>query len=326
MAKKAEAEKYKTGNMSNKDKQFIKINCNRLTPEQIQNRLSSRRSLDAVCKEIDKARESLNGKAPSSPPLSAKRVAVSVAERLKMRPEWRKWEKQFSEEELEQFAAKYVELMGQFQEITSTEDMQIISLITNEILHDRVLVAKRDIVHDMAIARQLLDDALIERRNLEKDKVKKADKIVELNDFIDKLHVDIETYKAQDREYTQELKIFQESMAKAFTSLKATRDQRFKVNENSTRNFLGLLAKLGIESEQKRVSEEMIMSYLATELEKVRLGQLHKYEDGQWDRPLLTDETILLDDEPEEDVIEAPIPLIDIVDDQEEVEDEDGPS
>ncbi len=283
---------YKCGRMSKKDIEFIRQNMDRLTPEQIQNRIKPPRHLIQIEREIERHRL-VEAKPLPSP--KSKRAIVSIAERLRMRPDWKKWQKQFSEEELEQFSCKYVELMGQFQEITSTEDMQIISLITNEILHDRVLVAKREIVADMDITRGLLDGAWA-RKGLEK----KEDKIALLMDYIDKLHVDLETYKAQDKELTVELKTYQERMDKAFQSLKATRDQRFKVNENSTRNFLGMLAQLSIETDQKRASEEMLIVYLATEKEKLRLGKPHKYEDGIIDRPLLTEETIDMEDDEED--------------------------
>jgi hypothetical protein len=75
-------------------------------------------------------------------------------------------------------------------------------------------------------------------------------------------------------------------------SMKATRDSRVKVAENSRQNFTMWLRQI-IEDKDTRKELGLYLEKMriATEFEIRRLSEYHKYADGALDQPLLNAET-----------------------------------
>jgi hypothetical protein len=61
---------------------------------------------------------------------------------------------------------------------------------------------------------------------------------------------------------------------------------------------LGLIKKLQQREVQEHEGRQMELMRMATDKEYDRLGSLHEYEDGAWDRPILSPETVEMDDTP----------------------------
>lgn len=286
MAKKKTSAKPvgpKRGFLSNEEKDSIRGWVNqKLTNEQIARRLN--RKVEAVQKFIRD-----EGLEPPAP-LSTSTIPATqsrVGNQLEQRPEWRKWQTQFTAEELEHFKSHYVELMGQFQnDVLPTEELQIFQVITLIIMIDRTLAERKTAMQDMEYWRAKWED---ERDSGDPDDPMHTVRMTEYQ-------AQYETARAVTKTCADQYKTYSDKQDKMLQSLKGTRDQRVKVLENSKQSFLGFLRYLQEEDNAIKAGREMELMRCAAEKEKKRLMGDHTYRDGTVDKVLLNDEAMELED------------------------------
>ncbi len=103
--------------------------------------------------------------------------------------------------------------------------------------------------------------------------------------------------RAAEQSKTQDYVKLQERYDQLMKSLKATRDQRVKDAESGKETFLGLIKMLQQRDIQEKEGRQMGLMQLAAAKEYNNLGQLHKYEDGNIDRPILSADTVDLEED-----------------------------
>lgn len=213
-------------------------------------------------------------------------VALSLTSELHRRPEWRKFQTQFTEDELSFFTYRYVQLMDQFgrENTTTTEEMQMFSLIQVEILIDRNLREQK--VNDRVMLD--LQQQIEEMSNIHNMEEEDINLLLELNTQYD-------TARAGAKSAADRFKQLSGQQSSTFKELKATRDQRVKVNDNPANSFLGLMKQLNDADFARQAGREAEMMRLAAETERTRLSQPHRYEDKVVDQPILTSETLIDD-------------------------------
>src|SRR5690606_10700495 len=116
---------------------------------------------------------------------------------------------------------------------------------------------------------------------------KNIDEIRYFTSLIDSLYKSVEQIQ---KDYSN----LHASKSKIFSALKATREQRIKQIENSKESFVDWVKEL-IKNSQLRKDFGIYMEKhrIATEVEYKRLSELHTYDDGEVDMPVLNHETIM---------------------------------
>lgn len=245
----------------------------KMTAEQIAPKM--RRSVESIQKEMDKIRGG-----EMSP------AKMNVGDQLRLRPEWGKWEEQFTPNELEQFAYNYVELMAHFENnVKHAEELQIFQVITLIIMIDRTLKEQKDAMTEMEYWREQI---LKERGKANPDP-----------GLLAELQGNYEQSRAVTKVCADKYKTYSDKQDKMLETLKATRNQRIKNLEQSDKSYIGLIRSLMEEDNREKAGREIALMKSAAVKEKARLSKPHKYQDGTIDRPLLTPESVLMDDEEE---------------------------
>lgn len=197
-------------------------------------------------------------------------------------PFWLNVREQFTEREQQYFVSQYCEHIVQMEKLASveyTEKMQLMHLIRNEIIMDRVLTRQKR-AHTQAV---------------------EADS--KLEELADKTGPDAEVQKKRLREiiqqceymfssFTKEQKEIQDKINQLRRELKMTREQRVKDFNSVTKDFEGLVKKLNDHKFRADEGKELAVFRAAMEVERARLSEWHEYADGKKDIPLLTPEVI----------------------------------
>ncbi len=201
---------------------------------------------------------------------------------IKQSAEWVEIEKQLSKDEQEMFLHHWREILAQFKNnVTHTEKLQIIDIIRNEVLINRVMIkihnANSDIVQ---LNKELNDEMLLDVT------MRDTAKIVDNQQRAQAVSGAIGAY---NREYKE----LMERKQNILRDIKGTREQRIKRIEDSKETITGWIAaliaspdirqKLGILMEKTRIAQ--IVEY-------ERLADYHTYHDGQMEQPILNSETV----------------------------------
>ncbi len=197
---------------------------------------------------------------------------------LKSRPFWKDLEKQFSEEELQSLLYHWSRIITQFRDdVLPTEELQIIDAIKLEILMNRALIGQQSNMRSIREYEELV--------TIEKGK----DLETQDKDHIYNLERQVAVCRAAQDSLTREYKDLQTKKASMLKDLKATREQRIKRLEDSKQTFIGWVRNLMTNPEVRReMGTNMEKMRLAMEVERERLSEYHKYEDGNIDQPFLT--------------------------------------
>jgi len=200
-----------------------------------------------------------------------KKVRVQVSEEesaifdLKERPYWKEICLQFSKSELELFAYHWSRIVSQFRDdVTPTEELQVVDLIKLELLMNRCLKMNRSGMEQIESLERLI---LIERGREIQDQ-------------------DRDLILVTERQVSS-LRGSQESMNRDY------RDMQVKKNAMKE-NFKDWIVHLMKNpSVTKGYGEDMEKMRLAMEAEKERLTKPHEFTDGAIDQPFLTPETAI---------------------------------
>lgn len=245
--------------------------------ETLRSHLKAKLTIDQISLRMNRSVFSLNKEIAKIHGVVETPTPTGIAHQLEIRPEWKKWQLQFSKAELEQFKMHYVQFMAQFDNnVKATEELQIFQVITLIILIDRTLAEHK----------QALDKMEEIQDKIEKARSKKDDMEAEM------LENQYELVRAVSKTCADKFKTYSDKQDKVLQQLKGTRDQRIKNFEDSDRSFIGLLKWLQEEDNRIKAGKEMELFRQAAEQERIRMGQPHKYIDGVVDRPLLSSKTI----------------------------------
>lgn len=278
----------KTGRLSKDDERYILTNAGRMTPEKIASNLN--RSLEVIDKFIRK-----NYKPKQKVESGEETEIFIIKQELRNSEQWKILESEFTKDELRLFEEQYIKLMNQFKSnVLPTEETQIFQAIKLDILMHRNLAARQRSLQDIQRLEHAQDDFLKAHSNV--NDMDQTDK-----DFAMALDQQLQAARNAEQFRTTEYVKLHERHGKILETLKATREQRIKDIEDSKESLLGLFKMLQQKDLQEQVGRETELLRLSGEKEYDRLGQLHEYEDGGLDRPILSADTIDLYEEEESD-------------------------
>lgn len=273
-------QQLKRGTVSAEERAFVVKNKDKLSPTEIAQALN--RSVELVCGLLDEERVTRH---------TPERAAIRDEFRLSER--YTRLTKELSRDELAFFEEEYMKLVGQLQDgndVLPSEETQITDVIKFDILKSRNMVARRRALDDIARLENVLEQFW--GRFPDPASMQDTDRA-----FINALDLQLRQAREAEQDRSGEYVKLQERQDALMKSLKSTRDQRFKEVTNTKETVLSLLKKL-MRDEKVRAQEgrETALVELASLKERRRLGQEIKYEDGGVDRPILSADTVDIED------------------------------
>lgn len=271
---------HKRGRLGDKEKAYIEEHCGDMSDERIAAILNRHTNTVAEYrKQVLAKGENVDIKA-----ITDKRLEKI----LKTKPYWKNLKEQFSENELDLFIFHWCEIIQQFNEdVTATEELQTLELIRLGILVHRAVKEKNVYIKQ----KERLEDAIDKQYKLDADE---RDKDLLIN-MERNLGLIVTSQQIISKEYTD----LQDKQQKLFKDLKATRLDRIKINIDSKSTWNSLMLALQEEDNRTREGKEMAIMKGALDMETKRLSEYHQYMDQGVDRPLLTPETVMEEQEDE---------------------------
>lgn len=263
----------KRGRYSNYEMQFIKDNAPHMTYTEIADILN--REAESVRKVIENLGLEIN----------LAKGAQKAAPSLKSRDFWPMIRLQFSPAEQEFIEAQWEKIYKQFKEdVTATEEMQIIDTIKLDVLMHRNLIEKEQARQDVLDLRQELTD--IKKKKPENRSPDEITRLMQIPSLI-------QSISAAQQAGTKEYQNLQGEKNRILKEMKSTREQRYAKTELSNESVKAWMAEL-INDDVKRdaLGRHLEKIRLATLDEEIRLSAWHKYEDGVVDQPLLTPQNV----------------------------------
>ena len=95
----------------------------------------------------------------------------------------------------------------------------------------------------------------------------------------------------------KKIKLLLTKKEKYLKDLKGTREQRKRVADDAKTNFSMWMRELDTLEMKEREGFDLMVQAAAADKAEERLGDYHRFEDGEVDRPLLNSETVKDDDE-----------------------------
>lgn len=260
----------KRGKLSLEEMAYIKQNCFDLTLEEMARNLN--RTIEPVKRYIDKAN------------LKARDITdhEHLLSTLRSRYYYHELKKQLSEHEIMFFENNWVDYFKQFNEdVTHTEEMQILEVIRTEVLINRSMEDRQEIMININRINKLIDE--------EMDKELEDRDIAAMAAFQTQLGSLIGSKSSYINEHEKLLT----KKEKYLRDLKGTREQRKQRADDAKTNFLMWLR--AVEEKENREMEgfDMEVQAIAADKTRQRLSQFHKYEDGEIDQPILNTDTLI---------------------------------
>jgi len=221
----------------------------------------------------------------NAPVLVVKRSEAEEFKReLHAQADWSEVERSFTPTEILFYENDYVNYRQQFKDMTATELKQLHHLITLDILMGRHMQSRMKTEGDTERLERLLRQ-MYDRPESEQN-----------IDMIANMESQIQACRSASNAKTKEYKDLLDKHQSLLKDLKSTRDQRIK-NLEDRGKFVVFLKQLEDEERRLNISEIIGLEDLGVEKERERLSQYHTYMDGGVDRPLLTPESVEIDDE-----------------------------
>ena len=218
--------------------------------------------------------------------LSEKTQSTKLAEKdIKSSPEWKEIEKQLSPEEQEMFLHHWREIIAQFKnDSTHTEKLQVIDVIRNEILINRVMKKIYNATKDVDSYRHSYEVELLKDMQFRDTQV-----IIELQRKIADCNIAVGAYN-------KEYKELMEKKQSILADLKATRACRVKRIEDSKESLTGWVAAILAAPEIRRdLGINMEKFRIAQQVEYERLSDYHNFADGILEQPIISHSNIKTD-------------------------------
>lgn len=201
---------------------------------------------------------------------------------------WGEIQKQFDNEtgELEYFENVWIGLIRQFREdVLPAEELQIKQFITIDILINRSMKERK---RHIAETEKL--QVLVDKEYAKSEDQRDIPRLANLETQLSFARNSIANYT---NEYTKLLN----EQQKISKDLKATREQRIKRIEDGKSSWVGLIRMLEEEDIREKEGREMELINMATQKARNNLENYHEYADNSVDRPFLTPESVLKDNE-----------------------------
>jgi len=200
---------------------------------------------------------------------------------LKERPYWYEITQQFAQSELDLFVYHWSRIVSQFRDdVTPTEELQVVDLIKLELLMNRCLKMNRSGMEQIELLERLV---LIERHQ----DISQQDRELIMNS-----ERQISSLRASQESMNRDYRDMQVKKNGMLKEMRATREQRVKKLEDSKENFKDWILYLIKNPEIiKEYGVDMEKMRLAMNKERERLSQPHEFTDGFVDQPFLTPES-----------------------------------
>lgn len=267
----------KRGQLSLEEEKYIRDNIEQQTVEDIAS------SLNRNPEPIKKYIESETVLRPSGEQHENEILKL----KLRSKSFWQEVCKQFDKEtgELEYFENTWINLIKQFREdVLPAEELQIKQFITIDILINRSMKErKRHIAETEKLQKQV--DKEYEKTEDQRDIAKLAN-----------METQLSFARNSIASYTNEYTKLLSEQQKISKDLKATREQRIKRIEDGKSSWTGLIRMLEEEEIREKEGRQLEILKMATDKFRSTLYDLHSYQDGQLDRPILNAESVQEDD------------------------------
>lgn len=263
---------HKRGALSTKEMNYIRDNCRHMSGDEIAKVLN--RHAGPILRYIEK--ENLRGRDLSE--------AEYLIQELRHRYYYKELARQFSDTEIKFFENQWIDFFSQFQEdVTHTEEMQIIEVIRTEILINRSMRDRQKNMENIKLVEELVE--------AERQKPPGAMDPQLISTLLQQLGSLIGAKSAYINEHEKLLA----KKERYLKDLKGTREQRKKVADDAKTNFVTWLRQLDTMEAKSREGFEMEVHALAADKERKRLGELHEYQDGEVDQPLLNSQNLIVE-------------------------------
>ena len=260
----------KRGKLSLDERRFISQNCFEMSVEDIANAIN--RTIATVQKFIDKENLKMRNMTDDE----------HLLVKLRDRYYYKELKKQFSNPELIFFEHQWIDYFRQFTEdVTHTEEMEILEVIRTEVLINRGMEDRKEVVENIERLNLLIEQEMsqpMENRDTQA-----------LASFQTQLGAAVSSKSAYINEH-EKLLTKKERLLK---DLKGTREQRKRNADDAKTNFTSWLRQLDDKKAREKEGFDMEVHRVAAEKAKERLSQYHEYEDGTVDQPILNADTLI---------------------------------
>ena len=258
----------KRGKLSNGEMNYIRQNCFDLSVEEIARHLN--RTSTPVQKFIDKEN------------LKARNMTDDEHLLVHLRGRYYYFElkKQFSDPEIIFFEHQWIDYFKQFgEDVTHTEEMQILEVIRTEVLINRGMEDRQQVMSNIERLNKLIDDEINKPTPMQDTQA------------IASFQTQLGAAYASKSSYINEHEKLLTKKERLLKDLKGTREQRKRNSEDAKTNFSAWLRQLDDEEVRKREGLMMEVNRVAADKASVTLSEYHEYEDGIVDQPLLNSDT-----------------------------------
>lgn len=271
--KKTTSERKKCGPLSKEEMKNIEDWISTMDTLDIAQRLNR------PLKIIEKYKMEFLAKAPR---IIAKRSETEELRReLHSSSDWPLLKQQYTHTELVFYENKYIEYRRHFKEMTSMEMTQLHQLINLDIFMQRHNIERKQTQDNIDLwskeSESLYKRGYSSLSNDEKGRLAQLETM-------------LAAAKATNKDKTSEYKSYLDKHTDLLKSLKSTRDQRIKSNQDQGK-FMSILYEMEIQSRRNAISVETALHEMAKQKELERLSQPHQYGDGMIDQPILNYET-----------------------------------
>lgn len=259
----------KRGKLSNGEMDYIRQNCFDLSIEEIADNLN--RTTVPIQKFIDK--ENLKARDLTD----EEHLLIN----LRQRYYYNELRKQFHDSELIFFEHQWIDYYRQFSEdVTHTEEMQILEVIRTEVLINRGMEDRQEVLQNVARLNQLIDDEIRKPTDMQDTQA------------IASFQTQLGAAMASKSAYINEHEKLLTKKERLLKDLKGTREQRKRNAADAKTNFSAWLKQLDDEQFRKREEESMEINRLAANKALKALSDYHTFEDGGVDQPFLNADTV----------------------------------
>ncbi len=262
----------KRGRLSDEEMRFIRQNCLDLTVDQMS---------IALNRHEDPIRRFIENEQLRAADQSDRDYLLST---LKSKYYYKELKQQLEENELEFFEHQWLDYFNQFNgDVTHTEEMQILEMLRTEILINRAMKDRADILRQMSRLEKQIDKEMNKPDDQQDGRL-----LGILSQQLGSLNATRGAFSVEHEKLLNKKQAF-------LKDLKGTRDQRKKNSEDAKTNFTLWLKEISKEENFKREEVDMEINRIAAQKEKQRLSQYHTFYDGNVDQPLLTSDTVMDD-------------------------------
>jgi len=193
----------------------------------------------------------------------------------------------FSQEEIHKFKAQYSKMLRQFKEdVLFSEELQVFHAIKFEILMDRCLIEIKKLRDEAEIFEKMRNELI---NDGDDEDPQKEDKLMYWTK-------QIESHRSSSKIRSDEHSKLFERYTTIMTGLKATREQRIKNLEGSNRSFVEVIRDMQKKDTLMVEGAELETYKWAVIKELMKLSMPHEFMDGSVTEPILSSETLRVQD------------------------------